>query len=110
MVKAFHENLSGLRKGKGLSQKKVAADLGLSQALLSHYENGVREPGLGFVCRACTYYNVSADMILGREFTEEKTEKKALLEEIYHSLEKQRKDLEQTREMITLWEEKNSDR
>ena len=32
--------LSSLRKEKGLSQKEAAAGLGVSQALLSHYENG----------------------------------------------------------------------
>jgi transcriptional regulator with XRE-family HTH domain len=44
--------------------------LGVSQALLSHYENGIREPKLDFVIRVCGYYNVSADYILGR--TDEK--------------------------------------
>ena len=44
----------------------AAADLGISQALLSHYENGAREPGLSFVCRACDYYGVTADYMLGR--------------------------------------------
>ena len=34
--------LSSLRKEKGLSQKEAAAGLGVSQALLSHYENGIR--------------------------------------------------------------------
>ena len=38
----------------------------MSQALLSHYENGVREPGLDFVRRACDYYKVSADYLLCR--------------------------------------------
>ena len=38
----------------------------VSQALLSHYENGTREPGLPFVCRVCDYFGVSADYILGR--------------------------------------------
>ena len=38
----------------------------ISQALLSHYENGLREPGLGFVDAACSYYGVSADYLLGR--------------------------------------------
>jgi hypothetical protein len=38
----------------------------VSQALLSHYENGIREPGLAFVVRACDYYHVSADFMLGR--------------------------------------------
>lgn len=62
----FSEVMSALRKRRGLSQRKVAADLQISQALLSHYENGAREPGLDFVCRACDYYTVSADYLLGR--------------------------------------------
>lgn len=62
----FAHNLSELRRRSGLSQRKAAADLKISQALLSHYENGAREPGLAFVCRVCDYYNVTADYILGR--------------------------------------------
>ena len=64
--KTFAKNLSELRRRSGLSQRKAAADLKISQALLSHYENGAREPGLGFVCRVCDYYNVTADYLLGR--------------------------------------------
>jgi Predicted transcriptional regulators len=66
MERNFSSVLSSLRRGKGFSQRKVAADLLISQALLSHYENGAREPGIPFICRACDYYNVSADYILGR--------------------------------------------
>ena len=54
-----------------MSQRTAAADLGISQALLSHYENGIREPGLSFVVRACDYYHVSADFILGRTLSRE---------------------------------------
>jgi transcriptional regulator with XRE-family HTH domain len=63
---SFAENLSRLRKERGVNQRKAAAELGISQALLSHYENGIREPGLDFVSRACEYYGVSADFMLGR--------------------------------------------
>ena len=62
----FCANLSRLRREKGVSQRKAASDLNISQALLSHYENGAREPGLAFVCRACDYYGVTADFLLGR--------------------------------------------
>ena len=62
----FSRTLSLLRKEKGISQRVAAADLGISQALMSHYENGIREPGLAFVVRACDYYKVSADYLLGR--------------------------------------------
>ena len=64
--KDFCRILASLRKKRGLSQRKAAADLRISQALLSHYENGAREPGLQFVCRACDYYGVTADYLLGR--------------------------------------------
>ena len=66
MNRTFSTTMSTLRKKRGLSQRKVASDLQISQALLSHYENGAREPGLEFVCRACEYYGVSADYLLGR--------------------------------------------
>ena len=62
----FSRTLALLRQEKGLSQRKVSEALGVSQALLSHYENGIREPGLDFVRRACDYYHVSADYMLGR--------------------------------------------
>ena len=62
----FCDILAELRRRKGVSQRRAAADLMISQALLSHYENGAREPGLPFVCRACDYYGVTADYLLGR--------------------------------------------
>ena len=49
MDRTFPKTLSALRREKSISQRKAAADLGISQALLSHYENGTREPGLAFV-------------------------------------------------------------
>ena len=65
MARTFSDTMSALRRSRGLSQRRAAADLNISQALLSHYENGAREPGLDFVCRACAYYGVSADYLLG---------------------------------------------
>ena len=61
----FSDRLTLQRKQKGVSQKQAAADLGISQALLSHYENGIREPGLQFLVKAADYYNVSCDYLLG---------------------------------------------
>ncbi len=66
MNERFARALGSLRREKGISQRQAARDLSVSQALLSHYENGVREPGLSFVVRACDYYGVSADYLLGR--------------------------------------------
>ena len=66
MYARFARTLSQLRHEKGVSQREAAQALEVSQALLSHYENGIREPGLSFVVKACDYYHVSADFILGR--------------------------------------------
>ena len=62
----FPRILSLLRKERHISQKAAAADLGVAQALLSHYEKGKREPGLDFLVRVADYYNVSTDYLLGR--------------------------------------------
>lgn len=69
----FSRTLSLLRQERGVSQRVAAADLGISQALLSHYENGIREPGLAFVVKACDYYHVSADFVLGRTLARDGT-------------------------------------
>ena len=66
MAERFNEILSRLRREKGVSQREAAAALGISQALLSHYEKGIRECGLDFVVAAADYYGVSCDYLLGR--------------------------------------------
>lgn len=58
--------LSLLRQEKGVSQRVAAEALQVSQALLSHYEKGSREPGYAFLLRAADYYGVSTDYLLGR--------------------------------------------
>ena len=68
MGESFPKILSGLRHEKGLNQRTAAAALNISQALLSHYENGLREPGLDFIRTVCRYYGVSSDYLLGLSF------------------------------------------
>jgi len=66
MTTEFSRALSLLRQERGVSQRAAAKELGVSQALLSHYENGAREPGLKFLARVCDYYDVTADFMIGR--------------------------------------------
>ena len=66
MNKDFCRIITLLRKEKKLSQKQVASDLEISQALLSHYEKGIRECGLDFLIKIADYYDVSCDYLLGR--------------------------------------------
>ena len=66
MNRDFPRILTLLRKERGISQKEAAGSLGISQALLSHYEKGIRECGLDFLVRVSDFYGVSADYLLGR--------------------------------------------
>ena len=62
----FNRIITLLRKERGITQQEAAAQLGVSQALLSHYEKGIRECGLDFVVRVADFYGVSCDYLLGR--------------------------------------------
>jgi transcriptional regulator with XRE-family HTH domain len=66
MNKEFGRIITNLRKKKGLTQKDAATELGISQALLSHYEKGIRECGLSFLVRLADFYDVTTDYLLGR--------------------------------------------
>jgi len=63
---SFPRIIAMLRKERKITQKKAAKDLNVSQALLSHYEKGIRECGLDFLVRCADYYGVSCDYLLGR--------------------------------------------
>lgn len=66
MNNEFGRIIAHLRKQKGLNQKEACAELGISQALLSHYEKGIRECGLSFLVKTADFYDVSVDYLLGR--------------------------------------------
>ncbi len=72
VMSVFAERLAAVRNEKNIKQKDAAEALGLSQGLLSHYENGIRECGLDFLSRAADYYGVSVDYLLG--LTDDKNE------------------------------------
>ena len=94
MKSKFSVRLANLRKENGLSQRQVASKLGISQALLSHYENDAREPKFEFVTDACTFYKVTADYLLGLT-DERKTDAGFLpdkVREIISSIEKLRRE------------------
>ncbi len=80
MTGNFSRILTLLRKEKGVTQKEAAKSLLVSQALLSHYEKGIRECGLDFVVRASDYYGVSCDYLLGK--SAERTGRALLVEDI----------------------------
>ncbi len=83
MERSFPVILSELRKEKGISQKEAAHQLGISQALLSHYEKGIRECGQSFLIKVADFYDVSCDYLLGR--TVEKNSINTAADEMFES-------------------------
>ena len=55
----FGTNLRNLRIARNLTQMAVAKDLGISQASITAYETGTREPSFDVVRRFADYFGVS---------------------------------------------------
>lgn len=58
--------LKELSAKRGISQLKLAMDLGLSQNTVSRYETGEREADYRTLILLGDYFNVSIDYLLGR--------------------------------------------
>ena len=58
--------LKELREKRGISQLKLAMDLGLTQNSVSRYESGMREADYKTLAALADYFNVSIDYLLDR--------------------------------------------
>lgn len=58
--------LKKLRIAKGISQLKLALDLGMNQNSISRYENHEREADYATLIKFADYFNVSLDYLLER--------------------------------------------
>lgn len=67
--KLISEAIAELRKAKKLSQKEVAAIVGISQATYSAYERGRNEPPVEILVRLSYLYQVPIDIIVQRDRT-----------------------------------------
>ncbi len=58
--------LKELRKKKGVTQLKLAMDLGLNQNAVSRYETGEREADYKTLIMLAEYFDVTIDYLIGR--------------------------------------------
>lgn len=61
----YYPRLRDLREDHDMTQKEVAALLGIDQRVYSNYETGKREIPTRFVVILAKFYKMSADYILG---------------------------------------------
>lgn len=60
----FGEHLRNLRLERNLTQQKLAKDLDMSQASITAYENGVREPYFAVVKKIADYFQVPPSSLM----------------------------------------------
>lgn len=62
----FTERLRCLRQAKGVSQQKIANELGMTKVGYQNYEAGRRRPTFEILPRLADFFNVSLDYLTGR--------------------------------------------
>ena len=68
----FHERMRSLRKEKGMTQKEVAAELGVGYRALQCYEYNERYPDVLGLVAIADYFDISLDYLMGRSDVRER--------------------------------------
>lgn len=66
-VLSFNQRLGQLRKAAGFTQVELAAELGISQRMVAHYESPGATPPANLLPAMATALGVSIDDLFGRE-------------------------------------------
>lgn len=75
----FGNNIKKLREKKGLSQKKLAEEIGVTQQSLSKWEQNKTRPDYEILLNLSKIFNVSTDYILNNEMVFDEDEKIIIL-------------------------------
>ena len=60
-MKVFSERIKYLRTEKGLAQDDLAKELGVSNGIISLWENDLREPSMSSLIALAKFFHVSID-------------------------------------------------
>ncbi len=75
----FGLRLKELRTERGDALEVIAKYTGITRSLLSKYERGITEPGIGSIEKLADYFNVYVDWLIGRSDIKRPTEDEVLL-------------------------------
>ena len=67
-MSTFAVNLKKIRKSKKVSQKVVAQQLGYGYTAVANYESGRNEPSIDDLIKIADFFQVSMDVLVGREY------------------------------------------
>ena len=60
----FAENLKNLRQQAGLTQPELAEAIGVSNGMISFWENGVYQPTATNIIKIARYFHITSDELL----------------------------------------------
>lgn len=63
---SFAERLIMLRQSRGITQRQLAAGIGVSEIAIQNYENSRRKPTFDILIALADYYDISLDYLVGR--------------------------------------------
>ena len=66
-MSTFKDNLKTLRTETNIGQVELAKALGVSNGIISLWENGLREPNMSSLIAIAKFFNVSIDFLVGLE-------------------------------------------
>ena len=72
----FSERLKEIRLSKGLSQKRLAEAIGMTEIGYRRYELGMREPAFQYLIALAEFYDVNLDYLVGRSDKSEPPERR----------------------------------
>lgn len=64
-MSGFSEQLKELRDEKGISQSKLAKEIGVTQKAIDFWEKAINEPKASYIIELCKFFEVSSDFLLG---------------------------------------------
>lgn len=65
MILSFGEKMKNLREDHDLTQGQLGEKVNMTQRKVSYIENNKYEPSIDDIKTICTFFNVSADYMLG---------------------------------------------
>lgn len=63
----FATRLKSLRDELGLSQAKLAKEIGATQKAIDFWEKGINEPKASYIISLARFFGVTTDYLLGEE-------------------------------------------
>lgn len=65
MENVFQTRLKYLREERGIGQPELARAIGVSNGIISLWENGLREPKMSALIALARYFDTSVDFLVG---------------------------------------------